>query len=174
MKRNIIIVLMAIFIIGNLSARDRDYDNSNISITSSYILPIENSALNSSLVLGLGADFWGVFEFVGNMYFEIDHKEEDFFDKFQTPNVFSAGVGMNIPMGGFYLKGDYQRFFAFETNDDELSVSNYTDSYKLGIGIEIDHDIEVEVYHRTLIDGSDDIFTGDKQGFMGVGLNFSL
>lgn len=170
MRNKIYLIIIMCSALFGLSARQR----SDISFNSSYILPIENSAFNSSLVLGLGADFWGIFEFTANAYLEIDNSEDSFFDKFQSPNVFSAGVGMNIPMGGFHFKTDYQRFFALESNSNELSVSRFTDSYKLGIGIMLDNNVELEIYHRTLLDSRLDLIDGEKQGFIGIGLNLTL
>ncbi|MBN2617871.1 MAG: hypothetical protein JXR64_06105 [Spirochaetales bacterium] len=165
-----IVLIVAFLAVTTVNA----FSRTDMRLLSSYILPIENSAFNQSLVLGLGAGFWGIFEFTGNAYLEIDHSDPDFWDKFQQPNVFSAGVGMNIPMGGFRFKTDYQRFFAVNDSTSELSVSKYTDSYKLGIGLELTDDVELEFYHRTLLDSRLDLIKGDKQGFIGLGLNISL
>ncbi len=170
MKNKIYLIILMSAVTFGISARQ----GNDVTINSSYILPVENSAFNSSLVLGLGADFWGVFEFTANAYLEIDNAQDKFFDKFQSPNVFSAGIGMNIPMGGFYFKTDYQRFFAMQTNSNELSVSKFTDSYKLGIGIMLDYDVELEVYHRTLLDSTLDLIDGEKQSFIGIGINLAL
>lgn len=169
-KNKIYLIILMLIVSFSVSARR----GSDISINSSYLIPVGNSDFHSSLVLGLGTGFWGIFEFTGNAYLEIDNSKEAFFNKFQSPNVFSAGVGMNIPMGGFHLKGDYQRFFALESDKNVLSVSSFTDSYKFGIGIDLDYDVELEVYHRTLIDSRLDLIHGEKQSFIGIGLNITL
>ncbi|QEN04074.1 hypothetical protein EW093_04955 [Thiospirochaeta perfilievii] len=168
-KKTILILIIFSLSLGVSARQGRD-----VTLITSYILPVENSAFNSSLVLGIGSDFWGIFEFTGKAYFEIDSSADSFFKSFQAPNVFSAGVGMNIPMGGFYLKSDYQRFFAIQSDMNDLSVSKFTDSYKFGIGIDLDRDVELEVYHRTLLDSRDNFIDNDSQGFIGVSLNFVL
>lgn len=170
MKKILFIIVFIVYLTSSIYARS----GNDIRLNLGYIIPVKNSAFNSSLVLGLGAGFWGIFEFTGNVYLEIDNSKEYFFSKFQTPNVLSAGIGMNIPMGGFYIKGDYQRFFTIEEDISEISVSNYTGSYKLGIGFEITRDIELEFYYRKLLNKSLDLIDGEKQGFIGIGANISL
>ncbi|MGL1891501.1 MAG: hypothetical protein OCD02_07720 [Spirochaetaceae bacterium] len=172
-KQIIILILVALIFCGNISAHSNHNYNA-LSVQSSYILPIEESDFSSSLVLGLGYEFWGIFEFVGNAYLEIDSSEDGFFESFQTPNVVSTGIGVNIPLGGFYAKGDYQRFFSFDSESSELMLSNYTDSYKYGIGMNIGNDVEIEFYQRVLFNGETYSDDEDYQSFLGLGIKFYL
>lgn len=167
MRKYLAILLLSLGVAASVMGHSR----SPLNLKASYILPVEDSALNSSLILGIGSRFWGIFEFTGNAYLEINN-EDNFVDKFESPNLFSAGVEMNIPMGGFRLKTDYQRFFALDS-DNVLSMSQYRDSYKVGVGIYLDYDVELELYHRTFlnIDFEDEF---DSQGFVGLGVNIEL
>lgn len=167
MKKYLTIFILSLAVTVTATAHSR----SPINLQASYILPVEDSALNSSLIVGIGSGFWGIFEFTGSAYLEINNNES-FVDRFESPNLFSAGVGMNIPMGGFRLKTDYQRFFAL-SSDNVLSMSQYRDSYKVGVGINLDYDVELELYHRTFlnIDFEEEF---DSQGFVGLGVNIDL
>lgn len=170
MKNKIYLIISISLLTFSLSARQ----GNDMILKTGYILPLTATGFNSSLVLGLGTEFWGIFEFSVNAYLEIDNSKVVFIEKFQRPNVFSAGMGMNIPMGGFCLKSDYQRFFAIDTNINELSISNFTNSYKYGIGIKLDRDVELEVYERTLTNDSFNIYERDEQSLIGIGLNIKL
>lgn len=172
MKKKIFILCL-IVLAGTLSARNR---RSDISIQSSYIMPIDNTDFNNSLSLGLGARFWGIFQLSGHCYLEIDKKADKLSNRFNSPEVFSAGVGLNIPMGGFTLKGDYQKFFQVNENryNDNVSLSNYSDSWKIGVGVDINHFLEAEFFHRTLIDSKAEKYFDEKQSIFGIGLNIYL
>ncbi len=174
MKKTLIIVSILIITLGENLSADSKRKGSDISLQSSYILPLDDTDFNSSLSLGLGAKFWGVFEFSGHGYLEVAKNAPTFAESFKAPKLFSVGIGMNIPMGGFRLKGDYQRFFAFKNSDttDTLSISNFNDSYKLGVGISLSDFLELEVYSRTFL--KDQNFTGHKKSFIGAGLIFIL
>lgn len=169
MNKKITFLVLIFTVTGILFSRSRN--DGDVSLLTSYVLPVDNTNFNSSLVLGLGAGFWGVFEFKFNAYLEIDRHQDNFFDKFKSPNVFSAGVGMNIPMGGFNLKGDYQKFFSVADLDDQFGISQFTASYMYGIGIDITRDLELNGYYRGLFSGT---FTGDSQGLVGIGAKLRL
>ncbi len=168
MKKNFVLIVM-ILVSVTLFSRDRKFDD-KLSLKSSYILPIEQTDFNSSLVVGLGFDFWGIFEFTGSAYLEIDRTKSQFSEVFQSPDIFSAGIGMNIPFGGFYLKTDAQRFFSVSNRSSVLSLSSYVNSYKLGVGLELSDSVELEFYHRTLTNNDIDIINGKKQQLIGAGV----
>lgn len=172
--KKIVLILSLLLITVSLSASKRRNKDSDISLLTSYIIPIDNTDFNTSLSLGLGARFWGIFQLSAHGYMETNKDADKFSESFYAPEVFSAGVGINIPMGGFRLKGDYQRFFSVKDNVDRVSISQYSDSYKLGIGVNLNHFLEAEVYHRTLVNSDAEKYFDEKQSFLGLGINIFL
>lgn len=170
MKKIIILILLvsvSLTLFGRRNKRD-------LFISTSYITPINNADFNSSLMIGLSSKFWGIFHLTANGYMEINRDAEKFSEAFYAPEVFSLGVGATIPLGGFSLTGDYQRLLSLDSDSENISISKYSDSYKLGVVVDITRDIDVEVYHRTLIYKDAESYFDDNQGILGLGLNFYL
>lgn len=164
MRKRIIITLLLLTFTGLFASEPGEL----LNISSSVLIPVDSETNNTTLSIGIGKEFWGIFEFSGNVYMEIfrDKKEES--PRIHSPEAYSIGVGANIPMGGFYLKGDYQKFIFTEENSDSYTVVKFGDSYKLGLGIPVTDVLEIEAYYRGLRKGRG---TG---GYIGVGCIIKL
>ena len=81
---------------------------------------------------------------------------------------------MNIPMGGFLFQMGYQRLFYFDSTKESLSIADYYGTYMLGIGIPLNRDLILTIYHKRFLLDKKSFFSDDKRGAFGIGLKFNL
>lgn len=153
-------------------------NNDRLSLIFDYHTPVNSEGFNANMAFGLGYKFWGIFEFSGYAYSEVEQDENNFLEigKVHAPSIFSLGVGAAIPMGGFSIKGDYQHFFNGGDQYTDFSMAKYKDSFKYGIGLELSPALEMEVYMRTMFNvrESYSYLTDEEMNFVGVGFKLSL
>ncbi len=174
MDKRVGVILLLLLATSGVFAGTTKKNNHNIALLSSYMKPIDSPENNSVLALGLGKEFWGIFEFVGTVYFEIDDNKNDFFEMFKPAEMISAGIGVNIPMGGFFLKGDFQKIFDISNSSEQNSLSNYSGSFKIGLGIRLDENVEIDIYHKTMLNTEYSFDGFNRSEFVGIGLKLGL
>lgn len=120
------------------------------SVTSAYSMPIGNDKVDPSLSVGLDYRFWGVFQFSLNMYNNIVLGAENILNirRIAPIGLFSGGVGMKIPLGGFHMLLDWQKYFTGTAADE--GVFPFSDSYAFGISVDLSRSFGIEVTKRTL------------------------
>ena len=120
------------------------------SITSAYSMPIGNESIDPSLSIGVDYRFWGVFQFAFNMYNNIVMGADNILNisKIAPIGLFSGGVGMKIPLGGFHLIFDWQKYFTGTAADE--GVFPFSDSYAFGVSLDLTDSFGIEVMKRSL------------------------
>ena len=149
--KKIVLIITALIVIACAHATaDRRF-----SVTTAYVTPVSNDIVDPSLSVGVGYKFWGVFNFSMNMYNDIVLGADNIFNiqQIRPLGLFSGGVGMRIPMGGFHLLLDWQKFFAGTAATE--GVFAFSDSYAYGINLDLSDVFGIEVSQRTLYNFSD-------------------
>ena len=132
-----------------------------------YNLTVAKSSLGDLMtksdfgtIFGVGTTIWGIFELSAHAYTEILFGADNIFDiaGFRPIGLFSWGAGMRIPMGDFSLIMDWQSFY---TGIGYSEVSDYCDSYKYGIAIDLSDVFSLEFYSRTLFNFSETAIGSD-------------
>lgn len=120
------------------------------SVTSAYSMPIGNDKVDPSLSIGVDYRFWGVFEFSFNMYNNIVLGADNILNikRIEPIGLFSGGVGMKIPLGGFHLLLDWQKYFTGTAASD--GVYPFSDSYAFGVSLDLSPSFTIEVNKRSL------------------------
>lgn len=136
-----IMLVMVCFVV---SAAER------FSVTSAYSMPIGNNRIDPSLSIGLDYRFWGVFQFSFNMYNNIVLGADNIFNIKQIAPIglFSGGIGMKIPLGGFHMLLDWQKYFTGTAARE--GVFPFSDSYAFGVCLDLSRAFSIEVMKRTL------------------------
>ncbi|MBT3274627.1 MAG: hypothetical protein HN368_15830 [Spirochaetales bacterium] len=149
-KKIIIFTLLLVVLIGTTVSADERF-----SITSAYVTPIGNDKIDSSLSVGMDYRFWGVFQFSLNMYNSIVLGADNILNirKIKPIGLFSGGVGMKIPLGGFHFLIDWQKFFTGTAGDE--GVFPFSDSYAYGVSLDISDFFGIEVSRRQLYNFSE-------------------
>jgi len=139
-----IFTVMMVITCAAVSAEER------FSITSAYSMPIGNDKIDPSLSLGLDYRFWGVFQFSFNMYNNIVIGADNILNikKIAPIGLFSGGVGMKIPLGGFHLVFDWQKFYTGTAAN--AGVFPFSDSYAIGVSLDLSRTFGIEVMKRSL------------------------
>ena len=125
------------------------------SITSAYSMPIGNDKIDPSLSIGIDYRFWGVFQFSFNMYNDIVMGAENILNirTVRPIGLFSGGVGMKIPLGGFHLLLDWQKYFTGTAASE--GVFPFSDSYAFGVSLDLGDVFGIEVMSRRLYNFSE-------------------
>ncbi len=144
-KKIILVTLMLTVLVGATVSADERF-----SITSAYSMPIGNDKIDPSLSVGIDYRFWGVFQFSLNMYNTIVLGADNILDirEIKPIGLFSGGVGMKIPMGGFHLLIDWQKYFTGTAGDQ--GVFPFADSYAYGVSLDVSKTFGIEVSRRQL------------------------
>jgi len=126
------------------------FADERFSITSAYSTPIGNDKIDPSLSVGLDYRFWGVFRFSFNMYNNIVLGADNILNiqRIAPIGLFSGGVGMKIPLGGFHLLLDWQKYFTGTAASE--GVFPFSDSYAFGASMDLSRNFSIEVTKRTL------------------------
>ncbi len=151
-KRSLLIVLITLFILIGSSPLWAEYNNT-FAISGSYNTPYNEGSLQSSLGIGAAYRFWGIFNLNLNMYTDIVTGGDNLFNisSIKPLGLFSAGWGARIPLGpGFAITGDLQRFYRGLGTEDQVFV--FSDSWKIGINVELNSFCGLEFYTRRFFD----------------------
>ena len=142
-------LLLSVLSIVAVSADER------FSVNSAYSMPIGNDSIDPSLSVGIDYRFWGVFQFSLNMYNDIVLGAENILNikTIKPIGLFSGGLGMKIPMGGFHLLLDWQKYFTGTAAD--AGVFGFSDSYAYGVSLDISRSFGIEVSQRRLYNFSE-------------------
>jgi hypothetical protein len=129
--------------------------NERFSITSAYSMPVNNDKIDPSLSLGLDYRFWGVFQFSLNTYHDLVTGADNILNlrEIRPIGLFSGGVGMKIPLGGFHLLFDWQKYFTGTVARE--GVFPFSDSYAFGLSLDLTDIFGIEVMSRRLYNFSD-------------------
>ena len=149
--RKILIMSIALLVI-TCAAVSAD---KNFSVTSGYSAPIGNDGIDPSLSVGIDYRVWGVFDFSLNMYNDIVLGADNILNVSQIRplGLFSGGIGMKIPMGGFHMLLDWQKYFTGTASDE--GVFPFADSYSYGVSLDLGKSFGIEVRQRTLYNFSE-------------------
>jgi hypothetical protein len=125
------------------------------SISSAYSTPIGNDRIDPSLSVGIDYRFWGVFDFSMNMYNDIVLGADNILNVSQIRplGLFSGGIGMKIPMGGFHMLLDWQKYFTGTASTE--GVFPFSDSYSYGVSLDLGNSFGIEVRQRRLYNFSE-------------------
>ena len=126
-----------------------------LSISTAYNAPIGNKGIDPNFGIGLEYRFWGVFAFSINLYNDMVMGADNVLNiqQVRPAGVFSGGVGMKIPLGGFHLLLDWQKFFTGTVA--EQGVFPLSDSYALGVSMDLSNFFGIEIRWRNLYNFSD-------------------
>jgi hypothetical protein len=125
------------------------------SISSAYTTPIGNDRIDPSLSVGIDYRFWGVFDFSMIMYNDIVLGADNVLNVSQIRplGLFSGGIGMKIPMGGFHMLLDWQKYFTGTASTE--GVFPFADSYSYGVSLDLGNSFSIEVRQRRLYNFSE-------------------
>jgi hypothetical protein len=145
----IVLVLLIVSGIGAVSAKNR------FTVGADYTVPIGNEKIDPAFGIGLEYRFWGIFTFSGTMYNEIVFGADNIFNisQIRPIGLFSSGLGLKIPLGGFYLTFGWQKFFTGTVSDE--GVFPFSDSYSIGAAIDVSDYFGIALYTRRLFNFSD-------------------
>ncbi len=125
------------------------------SVTSAYSMPINNDRIDQSLSIGIDYQFWGVFQFTFNMYNDIVMGADNLLNirSVRPIGLFSGGIGMKIPLGGFHLLFDWQKYFTGTAANS--GVFAFSDSYAFGVSLDLSDFFGIEIMSRRLYNFSE-------------------
>ena len=153
--KKIVLITVALIVVAcaTVSADER------FSVTSAYSTPIGNDRIDPSLSLGVDYRFWGVFTFSINMYNDIVLGAENILNisQIRPIGLFSGGIGMKIPLGGFHLLLDWEKYFTGTASTE--GVFPFSDSYSYGVSLDLSDWFAIEVNQRRLYNFSEQAIT---------------
>ena len=96
-----------------------------------------------------------MFQFSFNMYNNIVLGADNILNirRFAPIGLFSGGIGMKIPLGGFHLLLDWQKYFTGTAANE--GVFPFSDSYAFGVSLDLSRVFGIEVMKRTLYNFSE-------------------
>ncbi|NOY08094.1 MAG: hypothetical protein GXP33_04550 [Spirochaetes bacterium] len=176
-KRIIVIGFILIVISTSVFARK------TFTISTDYNIPISNETVDQNLSFGADYRFWGIFQFIGNMYTSVVYGGDNILNikRIEPLGLFSFGIGIKIPLGGFYLALDYEKFYTGTTA--KTGIYDFCDSVKAGINIDLSSTFGFEFYNRRLFNFSEKAVSdggyriSKSDGIiwlLGVGVNFHI
>ena len=150
-----LILAVAFIILSGFSPLWAEYNNT-IAINGSYNAPYNDGVLDSNLGIGASYRFWGIFNLNLNFYSDLVTGGDNLFNikSVEPLGLFSLGWGCRIPLGpGFAMTGDLQRFYRGIGVEDQIFV--FSDSWKLGVNVELNPYCGMEFYTRRFFDFTD-------------------
>ncbi len=147
MKRMGIIFAAGIFALIAVSGASA---NGRLSIHGDYNAPVSTTSIGSNLEFGAQYRFWGIFLLEGSIFTNINYGADNIFNiESITPiGLFSTGFGMRIPLGGLALELGWNQFYTGFANSG--GVYHFSDSYNIGVAIDLSRRFGVRVYSRSL------------------------
>lgn len=143
------------FVLMMVMATTLSFADKRFSIEGSYNMPIGNDKIDPSFAIGAEYHFWGVFTFSVAMYNDIVYGAENILNisQIRPIGLFSGGMGMKIPLGGFYVVFDWQKFYTGTSAQE--GVFPFSDSYSIGASVDISESFSIDLYSRRLYNFSD-------------------
>ncbi len=178
MKRRIIIISFILIVIStSVFARNK------FTISADYNIPVSNESVNQNLSFGANYRFWGIFQFIGNIYTSVVPGGDNILNikRIEPLGLFSFGLGIKIPLGGFYLALDYEKFYTGTAA--KTGIYEFCDSVKAGINIDLSRTFGFEFYNRRLFNFSEKAVndsgnriskTDGITWLLGAGVNFHI
>lgn len=178
MIKKLLFIIFILFTVAGLS-----FGNNNFSVNIDYNIPISNESIDQNLSFGADYQFWGIFQFTGNIYTDIVYGADNIFNikRIVPIGLFSFGIGLNIPLGGFFLLFDYEKYYTGTAA--ESGIYDFCDSVRAGISIDLSSTFGFEFYNRRLLNFSQKTVNDkgyritkpdDAIGLLGMGVNFHL
>lgn len=101
-----------------------------------------------SLSFGAAYRFWGIFFVGGHFYNEIIYGADNIFNvqEIRPLGLFSAGLGLEVPLGDIGLIFDWQRMFTGSTAPTGLA--DFSNSFKWGLTFKVSDRFAIEAYAR--------------------------
>ncbi len=160
--KHISIILLIIGLAGASAMADT---GARIILNSEYSIPLNPPSLASgeelppgaadTLTFGAGYRFWGIAVASLNLYNEILYGQDNAVGIGIRPlGLFSAGLGLEIPLGGPHLMLDWQRMFTGPTAPNE-GVIDYAGQFKIGLSLPVFDFWRVHVFSRNIRNFSD-------------------
>lgn len=120
-----------------------------LSLHADYNVPISTNSLGSNVEFGAQYRFWGIFNFNGSLFTNINYGADNIFNiaSITPAGLFSVGLGMRIPLGGFALELGWSRFYT--GFGDNAGVYHFSDAYNFGLGIDLSDRFGIRVYDRS-------------------------
>ncbi|MAG13653.1 MAG: hypothetical protein CMN78_03550 [Spirochaetales bacterium] len=176
-NKTIILAITIIVLICATASAER------FSISTAYTAPIGNESIDPNFGLGVEYRFWGVFAFSINMYNDVVLGADNILNvqQIRPAGIFSGGVGMKIPLGGFHLLLDWQKFFTGTVAEQGVFI--LADSYAFGVSLDLSDYFAIEVRSRRLFNFSEKAIqdpglriasTDDTVDLLSIGASFHL
>lgn len=147
----LLLIILTIFSVSPL------YSSELISIFANYNTPYNNQVLDNHIGVGGSFRFWGIFTANAIMYTEVIPGGDNIFNiqRFDPLGLFSVGFGMQIPLGdSFQIVGDWQPFY--RGLGSAQGVYRFSDSWKMGLKVDLSDSFGIEVYKRTIYSFTDE------------------
>ncbi len=136
-----------------------------VILSSEYSIPLNPPVLATgeqlppgaadTLTIGAGYRFWGVVVASGHVYNEILYGQDNPVGVAVRPlGLFSAGLGLEIPLGGPQLVLDWQRLFTGPSAPN-TGVIDYAGQFKIGVSLPLFDFWRVHVFSRNIRNFSD-------------------
>jgi hypothetical protein len=163
MKRILMATVLGIVMLTTASGAFAD---GRLMLQADYNFPMNSEYLSENLSFSAGLRFWGIFFLTGTMYTDIVYGADNVFNvrEIVPIGLFSGGLGMHIPMGGVGFMMDWQRFFTGTLSKE--GVYDFSNSFKIGLTVEVNEHVGLEFYNRKLYD-----FSKRAQGSFGFAKN---
>ena len=147
MKRDRIVLILLVLLCAGAAFAAAD---PQFRITADYNTPIDNNKIDPNLGVGAQYQFWGIFTLSAQLYTELVGGGTNILgiSEIRPLGLFSGGLGMRIPLGGFFLTMDWQKFFTGTASNE--GVYALSDSYQIGLAIDLSKHFGIEVYTRRL------------------------
>ena len=148
-------------------------DEQRAVVSAEYAVPLNGLAFEGAqtppgaidtLSLSLGYQFWRIFYGSVHLYNEIIHGADNSIGIGVKPvGLFSAGIGLEIPIAGPYLILDWQRLFTIPSVPHG-GVGRYGGVLKIGLGFELLESWRLHVFSRSV-----NVFSDDPEGTVDYG-----
>ncbi|TVQ28463.1 MAG: hypothetical protein EA383_00450 [Spirochaetaceae bacterium] len=160
--KHISIILLLIFVVAvSVSAENRP----RVILGTEYSVPLNPPALESgeelppgaadTLAFAAGYRFWGIGIASVHLYNEILYGQDNPVGLGVRPlGLFSAGLGLEIPLGGPSLILDWQRLFTGPSAPN-TGVIDYAGQFKIGVSLPLFDFWRVHVFSRNIRNFSD-------------------
>lgn len=162
MKR--LFLLPAIALLALFSATQVSADIHRLSVHSDYNVPVSTNSLGSNVEFGAQYGFWGIFRLNASVFTNFNYGADNVFNiaSITPAGLFSTGFGMRVPLGGLALELGWSQFYT--GFGDNAGVYHFSDSYTIGLAIDLSHRFGVRVYNRSLYNFTNQALASDRYG----------
>jgi len=149
------------------------------SISSIYIFPIDNSNFNDTVQIQTQFDFWGIFHFNLSFFTLLTWGSNNIFNikNIEPLGILGIGSGMNIPLGDFYFKLDWEYLFS---NISHNGFSSMAQSFSYGIRYSIysspysNYMWFIDFYYKNITFFSEYFNSNEVLHFLGLGIGYNF